>query len=285
MGDDNKQYQAPTFAPPAPTFTPPTAPAARTTTVTGCYHHPDDQAVARCSKCGKYLCSDCVDSYGVAIGDYAGQALCYDCTAELVAQNVADLNQNKSKIRFQFILSIVGMSIGFILGIVMGISAGDVGVALLGGLIYAGVGGVFLSVVKAYFSLMWDAIKIAFSGNFGWLTVLSLIWQSIWIVLKAIFLTIKNTIDYIVYLKKTSGFIESDTQCLQDMRDYMEYTLSRSRNRGVDLDTLMQQDSTLFNNSFAQAVKSQGEAQATTNLRNSVISINERGEIIRSLAA
>ena len=52
-----------------------------------------------------------------------------------------------------------------------------------------------------------------------------------------------------------------------------------------DLDTLMQQDSTLYNNSFAQMVQQQGEQQATANLRNEMFEINARGEIIRNFAA
>ena len=69
------------------------------------------------------------------------------------------------------------------------------------------------------------------------------------------------------------------------MDEYMEYTLIRSQNRGVDLADLMNQDSRLYNNSYAQNVMANGEAQAEASIRNCVTSINENGEIIRSFAA
>ncbi|MER1925042.1 MAG: B-box zinc finger protein, partial [Enterococcus casseliflavus] len=44
-----------------------------------CYYHPEEPAVARCARCGRNLCQDCYDMYGVEAGEYANQALCYDC--------------------------------------------------------------------------------------------------------------------------------------------------------------------------------------------------------------
>ena len=66
------------------------------------------------------------------------------------------------------------------------------------------------------------------------------------------------------------------------MRDYMEYTLVRSQNKGVDLESLMNEGSELYNNSYAQAVRTQGEAAADAALRQATTQINERGEIIRN---
>ena len=87
--------------------------------------------------------------------------------------------------------------------------------------------------------------------------MLSIIFQIIVIVFKCIFITVSNTIQYIIYLKKTQGFIESDTAALQQMRDYMQYTLVRNQNKGVDLEDLMNEGSELYNNSYAQAVQSE----------------------------
>ena len=58
-----------------------------------------------------------------------------------------------------------------------------------------------------------------------------------------------------------------------------------SQNKGVDLETLMGEDSALANNSFAQMVRAEGEDAAEANVRNCVASINENGEIIRNFAA
>ena len=175
--------------------------------------------------------------------------------------------------------------LGFIVGMSAGIESGDIGAGFVSGLICACIGGVFLSALKAFFSLTWEVIKIAFAGQFGILTVLSIIFQIIVIVFKCIWVTISNTIQYIIYLKRTSGFIESDKAALAQMADYMEYTLIRNQNRGVDIETLLNQKSELADNSYARMVQEQGEEGAEAVLRGCVASINENGEIIRSFAA
>lgn len=295
----NQQNDIPTFTPPVQTFTPPSD-ASGTRGGPSCHFHKGEPAVAKCAKCGKLLCQDCVDSYGVSGGEYAGEALCYDCCQELVAANVRDLTKNKRKIKFHFILSIIGMSIGFIYGFIMpliamlseGAFSGEaLGAAFVTGIIAAGVGGCFLSFIKFYFSMLWQCLKVGFqqafeNGIWGVIGVfIRFIFEIVIAVFKCVFYTIKNTIDYIKYLKETSGFIESDTQALQQMKDYMEYTLVRSENKGVDLETLMGDNSVLANNSFARMVQSEGEDAAEASIRNCVASINENGEIIRSFAA
>jgi hypothetical protein len=277
-----KAKSIPTFTPPSDAFEPPVPtfkPPARSGPC--CYYHADEDAVASCARCGKYICKDCVDNYGVTGGEYAGKALCYDCCQEIVSDNVKELTANKLKIKTQFIISCIGMGIGFILGFSVGIEDGF-GSALLAGLLYACIGGVFLSAVKSFFSMIWEVIKIAFAGQFGLFTILSLTWGIIKLVCQCIWYTITNTIYYINYLKKTSGFIESDSACLQQMKDYMEYTLVRNQNRGVDIDTLLREESSLANNSYARLVQTQGEEQAEASIRNCVATINENGEIIRS---
>lgn len=281
MEDKNTTQGIPTFTPPknnVPVFTPPKTPQHDGPV---CYHHPTEPAVARCVRCGKYICKDCAEAYGVTDGEYAGKCLCFDCCEQLVADNVAELTKNKNEIKRQFILQIIGMVVGFIGGLSQGISSGDIGGGFLAGLIMACIGGVFLSALRAFGILAWEAIKIAFSGQFGVLTVLSLAFHILVIVVKCIWVTITNTIFYIRYLKRTSGFIESDSASLQQMRDYMEYTLVRNQNKGVDLEDLMNEGSELYNNSYAQAVRDNGEAAADAALRQATTRIAENGEIIR----
>lgn len=271
---DGKSDAIPTFTPPTPTFTPPkntkpdfNGPA--------CSYHKDEPAVAKCARCGRYICQDCFDNYGVSSGEYAGKALCYDCCQQIVAENVADLKKNKNKIMLQFIVSIIGM----VLGMIVGISSGG-GVA--GAVIGLAVGGVLLSALKVFFSLVGDVIKIAVSGQFGVLTVLSIIWNILVLIVKCLITTVSNTVYYINYLVKTSGFINSDTQALQQMADYMEYTMIRNQNRGVDIDTLLNQKSELADNSYAQMVQQRGEEGAEAAMRECVATFNEHGEIIRN---
>lgn len=271
---DGKSDAAPTFTPPTPTFTPPQN-AKPEFSGPACSYHKDEPAVAKCARCGRYICQDCFDNYGVSSGDYAGKALCYDCCQQLVAANVADLKKNKNKIMFQFIVSIIGMIFGMIVGISGG---GGFGGAIVG----IAVGGVLLSALKVFFSLVWDVIKIAFAGQFGVLTILSIIWNILVLIVKCLITTISNTIYYISYLVKTSGFIASDEQALQQMADYMEYTMIRNQNRGVDLETLLNQKSELADNSYARMVQEKGEEGAEAALRDCVATINENGEIIRN---
>lgn len=238
-----------------------------------CFYHNNEPAITTCTRCGRNLCSDCFDAYRVEAGEYAGKALCYDCCQQLVSENVVELTKNKNKIKIQFIVSIVGIVIGFIAGL----SAGFVG-----GVIGAAIGGVFLSAMKVFFVLVWDVIKITVSGRFGILTIISIAWNLLVLIVKCMFLTVSNTIYYINYLKQTSGFIESDKEALQQMADYMEYTLIRNQNRGVDIETLLKQESELADNSFLQMVQAQGDEQAEAILRECVATINENGEIIRS---
>ncbi len=282
LNQNVENNEVPTFTPPTPTFEPPkdskpqfNGPA--------CYYHKDEPAVAKCARCGKYICQDCFDNYGVTSGDYAGQALCYDCCQQLVSENVADLTKNKNKIKFQFIMSIIGMVIGLIGGIALGSSLDAEGAELIiWAIIGIGVGGMLLSALKCFLSLIWDVIKIAVSGNFGFLTFLSIIWNIIKLIFQSLYYTISNTIYYIKYIKQTSGFIESDSAALKEMADYMEYTMIRNQNRGVDLETLLNQKSELADNSYAQMVQEKGEEGAEAALRECVATINENGEIIRS---
>lgn len=255
-----------------------------------CYHHPTEQAVARCARCGKYICKDCSEAYGVTSGEYKGKYLCYDCCEQLVSNNIEELTRNKEKIKKQFILSIIGIVIGFIVGFSAAISSNTYGfgLSLLFGLLYAGIGGVFLSALKAFLKLYWESIKVALSTLFsdGLAAALGAIIGGVFfgcivICFQCIWTTIKNTFYYINYLNRTAGFIESDTAALQQMRDYMQYTLVRNQNKGVDLENLMNEGSELYNNSYAQAVRANGEAAADAALRQATTRIAENGEIIR----
>ena len=270
------QDDIPTFSAPhddIPTFSAPQQNHSHNGPV--CFHHPTEPAVAQCARCGKYICKDCAEAYGVTAGEYAGKHLCYDCCEEIVRLNIQELI-------FLFILSLIGVFIVFSFGYSITDMSSSFGSRFLVGLIYACIGGVFLSAMKSFFSLLGEVIKIAFSGNFGIITIFSLLWNLVVLVFRCITTTISNTFFYIKYLRQTSGFIESDSAALQRMRDYMEYTLVRNQNGDVSLDDLMREGSQLYNNSYAQAVRDNGEEAADAMLREATTSIAENGEIIRS---
>lgn len=287
MDSKIQNQEIPTFTPPednAPIFTPPTE-VKRQFSGPSCYYHADEPAVARCARCGKNLCKDCCDSYGVSAGQYAGKHLCYDCTQELVSENVQALQQNYATIKGQYTVCIIGCVIGAIIGLVWG-SSGGVGGSLIYGLLCAAIGGSagnffkrFGAAIPGFFVSTGNVVLSVCIGLFKFVACFFLY------AIMALFETIKKIASYISYMKKTSGFIESDTAALQQMKDYMEYTMIRNKNRGIDIETLLAQESTLADNSFAQMVREQGEDKAEANLRGVTATINEHGEIIRSFAA
>ena len=274
----NAESKVPTFTPPAPSFTPPKKNVNGPT----CYYHNDEPAVTKCTRCGKNLCRDCSNSYGFSSGQYAGQSLCYDCTRQLVAENRAELQKNYDEIKHQYISCGIGCVIGGIIGIVWGISGG-IGGALLYGLLCAAIGG----SAKTFFSRFFSAVPSFFvsTGNF----ILSLCvglakFMGYFFIyaFKALFETSRKILYYVNYMKQTSGFIDSDTTSLQQLDDYMEYTMIQNQNRGVDFDILLAQKSELANNSYVHLVQEQGQKGAEAIICGCVASINENGEIIRS---
>ena len=259
----------PTFTPPTenvPTFTPPTQPA-RHFDGPVCYHHPDEPAAGQCARCGKYICKDCVEAYTVNSGDYANQCLCYDCCQALVSENVTELKKQKGKIIGLFVATIIGMIIGAAVG--------------------ASGGGVAAIFCMLWFGSFWTWIKSSVSGwwnNPMGRSLAGFIGACIGGLIIAPIKTIIKVVQCITHLIKTSKFIEEDSAALVQMREYMEYTQVMSRNKGVDLETLMGQGSELYNNSYAQMVSTQGEAAADAMLRQCTTRIAENGEIIRDFA-
>jgi ribosomal protein L40E len=261
----------PTFTPPdnnAPVFTPPSQPA-RNFNGPVCYHHQDEPAVAQCARCGKYICKDCAEAYTVGAGEYANQCLCYDCCQALVAENVDILKKQKTKIITTFVVTIIGMIIGAALFSETGSAVG-----IIFGMLWIGS--------------FWVWIKSSVSGwwnNSAGRSLAGFIGACIGGAIIAPINTIIKIVQCIKYLISTSKSIEEDSAALQQMTDYMEYTQVMSRNRGVDLETLMGQGSELYNNSYAQMVNTQGEAAADAMLRQGTTTIAENGEIIRNFAA
>ena len=134
----------------------------------------------------------------------------------------------------------------------------------------------------------WTWIKSAVSGWWhapGGPTIEGFIGSCIGAAIAAPIMTTSKIIQCIIYLRQTSNSIKEDSEALEQMRDYMEYTRVVSQNAGVDLNTLMGEGSELYDNSYAQTLRSQGEEVADAMLRRCTTTIAENGEIIRSFAA
>ena len=86
-------------------------------------------------------------------------------------------------------------------------------------------------------------------------------------------------------INQCDRIIENDSNALREMRDYFAYTQIMEERRGkINLESLISQGGELFDNSYARAVASGGEAAAQAELRQSVVTISANGEIIRSFA-
>lgn len=258
----------PTFAPPTPSFTPP-ADVAPSFSGPACHYHKNEPAVAKCVRCGKYICQDCFDNYGVTDEEYQNEAICYDCCHEMVSENVKELKKQKAKIIALFVATIIGMIFGFMCGM----SEGSVGLAIF---------------CMLWFGSFWTWIKYSVVGwwkNPQGLSLAGFVGACLGGLIIAPFKTVTKIVQCIIHLVKTSNFIQSDSEALEQMKDYMEYTLVRNQNKGVDIETLLNQRSELADNTYAQMVREQGETQAEANIRGCVASINENGEIIRSFVA
>ncbi|MDD3219577.1 MAG: zinc-ribbon domain-containing protein [Lachnospiraceae bacterium] len=250
-----------------------------------CTYHETEPAVTNCARCGAPLCEDCAESYGFTDGKYAGQILCYDCTSQIVQEDIDRLNNNYSSIKQQFMFFMIGVIVGGLFGLAMGIENGILS-ALVDFLIMAAIGGSFATFIKRFLS----AVPGFFvpSGNIMISVAIGIgkfLFYFCLYALMAIFDTTKKLIHYITYMKKTNGIIQYDTDALARMRDYMEYTQVRNRNRNLDLQTLLKQQSQLQGNSYAQTVMQQGEAQAEATIHQYITRIAENGEIIREFAA
>ena len=253
----------PTFIPLVQTFTPPTdAYGGRS-----CYYHQGEPAVAQCARCGKLICQDCFDSYGVNDNDeqYGGRTLCYVCTKELVADNVKTLKKQKAKIIVLFVATLIGMLIG----------ASFFTMSPIAGVICMFWFGSFWAWIKNTISIWWNNAR-SFWGFIG---------AGIGGLIIAPYITIRKIVECVIYMVKTSKFIECDKSALQEMSDYMEYTLVRNQNKGVDIETLLHQNDQLANNPVAQMARTQTDSQIEARMRCCLATINENGEIIRNFAA
>lgn len=293
----NMQYQqntvqqknmsgVPTFTPPqgVPTFTPPNNSDYMQRSYGGgqvCYFHAGEPSVGQCVKCGKNVCKDCAESYQVTAGEYAGKILCYSCCEELVQENINLLAINKKHIILTFILTAVGALLGLIFGIS---STGDATMTC----IFVCIGATFFSFVKDFFKSIGQAFRVMGWGDGAGgelLGIFFFVFKLIYIMLKSVVVAFIKVIKYSIYLSKTSKALESDQASLQEMRDYMEYTQIAFANKGVDIDTLINQNSQLYNNTYAQNYRANGEAYADAAVRNAATRIAENGEIIRDFAA
>lgn len=277
----SKEGDIPTFTPPeqAPVFEPPKGDGMATNK---CYHHPSELAVAQCVHCGKFICKDCAETFAVSTGKYANQHLCYDCCQALFKEQQDDLTANKNVIKKQFILTLIGVVIGFIFGLTGG--------SFIVGLIFAMIGGVFLTAIKPIASAFWDFMKGIFhlaTGDFGSAlgNIFSGLIQFLGVAVSSTIATFSKIVTYSVYLGKANKAIQETKAALAQLEEFMQYMEVRLKSKNFDLDSMLAEGSELYNNSYARTLRDKGENAADAILARATTTIAENGEIIRSFAA
>ena len=238
-----------------------------------CYHHPSQDAVATCRGCGKGICRDCYDVYGVTSGEYAGKALCYDCTSQLVAENVINIDAFRERVKSERKWMIIGAIIGLVIGGCIGISMGHPVNSLFCGSFGIFVGASLATIVKMILGVLFGHDKSD--------SVTSALFIAICLIVVSPIITIYRLVKRIIQIKRCDKIIASDSHTLQEMRDYFAYTQAMENNKGVDLAKLIEQGSELSDNTYAQAVLNKGEQAAQAELRQSVVTISKNGEIIK----
>ena len=241
---------------------------------TPCAYHHNEPAVVNCARCGKPICQDCAENYQVDDEEFGGAAICYDCCKELIEQNIKTLKKQRTKIILQLVFTVVGI----ILGVIIGKAIGETFVLPL---IFGLIGGCFWTFVTNLGRIFANTIRNFRNG--AWLG--GILWFFIDLI-KAIFISIWGTITkiftYTKYLIKTAGFIKTDTEGLQQIKDYMAYTLVMDEDPDADLAEMTQPGGALYGNAFAAEVASIGAEQAEAALKNNTARMNENGEYIKS---
>ncbi len=259
------------------TITPPEVPVVTQPKHTGpcCAHHTNEPSVGKCARCGQHVCQDCRDVYGVTAGKYAGKCLCYDCCQAIVADNVKILKKQVVKFSFNLILTIIGMIVGAYLFSGLG------GFWLVFGILWMGSFWLWLSTaVSTWFKSL---IRGEMHGLLG--VIVGFIGSCLGVALVAPIYTVVKLFRYTKYVISTSIALKSDSKALIDMRDYMAYTMVRSKNKDVALENLMNEGGELYNNSYARLVLENGEEAAEQTLSESATRIAENGEMVRNFAA
>lgn len=233
-----------------------------------CYHHTSRDAVAQCQGplCkgkGKAICKDCFDDWKLEAGPWAGDPLCYDCSTGLVEYNATELEKLKSKAMTSWIIIAV-------LSIIGAVMLSGTFLGFWGGL---GIGG-----------NIWIALKSTFTSrdsenSFG--LVKAIFWYMVGAVTGPIVPGIRILLKR-RQIKKLEQLVADERESLRLMQDYFAYTL-QMENAGdsQSFENLTAEGGVLFNNSYAQAVATNGEVAAQQQLRNSVVQIATNGEIIR----
>ena len=247
-----------------------------------CCYHSNDKAISNCKKCGKGICGKCEDDF--ILDD---KIFCYYCHTKAMAKKIkraVKIAKKTSKMKARKDRERK-----------MNDSTG--GQLLLFFIIYPYR--YYIAVFGEMFSMLGDFFHYHYSddesidgtGKFLWF---------IWIILKVIFRVIATPVvlpfrflfgslrprvrrvELDVELDELDYIVKSDTDILQNMRDYYAYLQTLAKVPDFDLSTMASQGNQLFGNTFAQSILQNGEEAALSNIRQGAVKIAANGEIIRN---
>ncbi len=241
-----------------------------------CYKHPTEEAYTKCDNCGKYICKDCAESCSLDDGTH----LCYDCCELLFQEQERKLKRDKNKIVSKFALTIMGVLIGIIMGISDGLAMAFILAVLFGSFLTAikPISQAFVEIIKGIFNLATDGIAEGI-GN-----IISAVIMFLVAIVRCTIETTVKLISYTRYLIQANKAIQQTQAALQQLSDFMQYMEVKEKQKNFDLDTLLSEGNELYNNSYAQALKNDGEQAADQMLCRATTIIAENGEIIRNFA-
>lgn len=225
-----------------------------------CVYHDWEPATAHCSRCSSPLCKDCAETYRLKTSEYAKRCVCYDCCKTLVEENIQTLKQFNQK-NLQLIAA---TGVGMIIGFIIGISRGSFGLGLICALWFGSAWFLIRNVI-----LVWWRSGRSLAGFCG---------AVCGGLITAPFITAFKIIRNLSFYFHNAKCIREDSEALQQMHDYMEYTQIARPEETEDLDLLIEQQPELQNNLYVQTAQKYGMQAAMERLQKAAAQIVQDGE-------
>ena len=235
-----------------------------------CFHHAALDSEAQCKVCGKFICKDCREMYGMESGLYAGESLCYECVSEMNSDTAGNIRKFRDKVVKERLVSIVGAVAGLFISTALSRGWDETGeqglniwIAMLIGILVGG------SII-----MLPEAVKAFKNGDAAW---------GVLCIVGAPVLMIKTHLSRRNHLKQCVEIATADTDVMRKMRDYFAYFQFMEKNKDADLTKLTANNGKLNGNTYANDVLEKGEDTARMELRRGIVQIGVNSETIKDL--
>lgn len=197
--------------------------------MSSCFFHSAQEAVSQCQRCGKNLCRSCSKTYGFHPSEWHGKTLCPKCTRDILNTEKAEMESHRTEHISRIILTIVGMAIGLVAGVMLFKNTGDGNIlyiilfTLIGGALAGSITAVLKALVTVFKSVIVGTLGGYFSGNpiVGlFLALPMLVWaeiKAIVLILIEIIKSFYNTAKSIVWIAKYSNSVRQYDESLSKL--------------------------------------------------------------------